>query len=110
METNLISQIIDLTTQYVSIPFILSINLITYFSIKMGEVINKEKIFTSLEKQIITLIVSIISFILFFIFKISNLEVLTLSVLLSPITYKMVIKKILEYAEIGYKKEDTEIL
>lgn len=110
METNLISQIIDLITQYVSIPFILSINLITYFSIKMGEVINKEKIFTSLEKQIITLIVSIISFILFFIFKISNLEVLTLSVLLSPITYKMVIKKILEYAEIGYKKEDTEIL
>lgn len=108
---DLIGSLISLITQYVSIPFIISTNLLTYISIKIGEVLNKEKIFSTVEKRIITGSVTTILLVVFYFFKVSNSEVLFLSAILSPFTYSLVIKKIFELLGISiYRKSDIEII
>lgn len=111
MDTDFITSIIAAITQYVSIPFVISANLLTFVGIKIGENFDKDKIFSCTEKRVVTLIVTLILLILFYFFKVSNLEVLFLSAVLSPFTYSLVIKKILNILGISiYRTSDTEIL
>lgn len=111
MAENFIDTAFTVLTQYISIQFILSTNLLTYLAIKIGEQFDKHKAYSGVEKQLVTLLVTIVLFVIFLIFKISTLDILILSSILSPFTYSVVIKKIFITLGIDlYRKDETNFL
>lgn len=110
MEFDFLSQFVSQILSNISIPLILSINILTFFVIKIGEEINGRKILDKIYKKFITFVVSVSLVVAFYFYKVSNMEILTVSVLLAPFTYQYIFKSILDKFGIGYKKEDLDIL
>jgi prepilin signal peptidase PulO-like enzyme (type II secretory pathway) len=111
MPTNFIETIISTLEQYISVPFIISVNLLTYLIIKIGEHFDNDKVYTLMEKRIAVLVTTIILFALFLAFHVSTLEVLFLSAILSPFTYSIVIKKLFGVLGIKvYRKDNTNFI
>ena len=107
-DPNFIDTIISTLESYISVPFILSTNIVTYGAIKFGEYLNKEKVFSVIERRIIAGCTTIALFGIFYFFKVSNLEILFLSGVLSPFTYSLVLKKIFSALNISiYRNEPT---
>ena len=107
MPTNFIDTIISTLETYISVPFIISVNLLTYLIIKIGEYFDKHKVYSLMEKRIAVLVTTIILFALFLAFHVSTLEVLFLSAILSPFTYAYVIKRLFSILGIKvYRKSD----
>ncbi len=109
MDGNFLDAILLTITTFISIPFILSVNILTYLVIKKIEALNKVEFLTDFQKRMTTLVVSVGLFVVFYFYKISNLEVLTLSLFISPISYNYVLKRILKMAGISYKSHDIKI-
>ena len=107
-DPNFIDTIISTLESYISVPFILSTNIVTYGAIKFGEYLNKEKVFSVIERRIIAGCTTIALLGIFYFFKVSNLEILFLSGVLSPFTYSLVLKKIFSALNISiYRNEPT---
>lgn len=109
MDTNFLDIITTTIANYISIPFILSVNLMTFFVIKQSEKIYKRNYVVEYQKRLITLIISLLFFGLFYMYKISNPEVLTLSLFIVPLSYNYVLKRVLKMAGISYKSEDLKL-
>lgn len=108
---NFVDTIINTLESYISVPFILSTNLITYISLKIAESFNKDRVFTTIEKRFTVSIVTTILFAVFFVTKISTLDVLILSAVISPFSYAYVIKKIFKVLGITpYRKDLNNFL
>lgn len=107
-DQNFVDTIISTLETYISVPFVLSANIVTYGAIKFGEYINKEKVFSVIEKRIIAGCVTILLVATFDVFKVSSFDVLFLSGVLSPFTYSLVLKNIFSALNISiYRKEPT---
>lgn len=106
METNLLSDVLGAIISSISIPYILSVNLLVYTIIKSWDGVNGERPVLSIAKRIITLCTGGIMFAVFYFIKISNAEVLILSMILTPFTYKYIMKYILKTFGIQYKTTD----
>lgn len=109
MDGNFLDIILATITTFISIPYILSVNIMTYFLVKRFESLNGRKFLSNVQKRMITLGVSLVFFLVFYFYKISNLEVLTLSLFIVPLSYTYVLKKILKMAGISYKSQDLKI-
>lgn len=110
MEFDFLSQFVSQILSNISIPLILSVNIITFFVIKIVEEMNGKNVLDKVLKKFITFVVSVSLFAIFYFYKVSNLEILTVSVLFSPFTYQYIFKSILDKFGIGYRKEDLDLL
>ena len=108
MPTNFIDTILSTLEQYISVPFIISVNLLTYMAIKIGESFDKHKVYNLMEKRIAVLVTTIILFALFLALHISALEVLFLSAVISPFTYAYVIKRLFGVLGVKIYRKDDE--
>jgi hypothetical protein len=109
MDVNFLDIILNAISTYISIPYILSVNIFTYILIKKTEFLTNKEFLTNFQKRMITLGVSVLMFVAFYFYKITNLEVLTLSLFVSPISYNYVLKKILKMSGISYKSQDLKL-
>lgn len=86
--------------------FMFIINIITYFSIKILDEINKEKIVTTWQKRIIFIICSIIvGIIYYYLSDIPHIKIID-SIIVAPIAWSWVLRPICVKLNIDYKKID----
>lgn len=109
MEFDFLTQLFSQLLSNISLPFILSINITTYFLIKLCESFNGSKVLNKIERKFTTFVVTSCLFVVFYFYKISNLEILTVSALLSPFAYQYFFKALLDKFGIGYNKEDLNL-
>ena len=83
--------------------YIISINLITYFIIKLVDYLNKEKIVTVLQKRIILIVSIIIMFGIYSILGYNNYIVLINSSIFAPVFWSWFLRPIINKLGIGYK-------
>ncbi len=83
--------------------YIISVNLITYFIIKLVDYLNKEKIVTVLQKRIILIVSTIIMFGVYSILGYNNYIVLVNSSIFAPVFWSWLLRPIINKLGIGYK-------
>lgn len=95
-------QIFEQLTSCFDIPLMISITILTYIILKLMEriVAKTHKVL----KQIITSVISIILCIIFYYYVHLTLKQIIPTYLLSIAFYNSIIKKLLEYLNMGYKK------
>ena len=86
-----------------SIPYIVSTNILIYLIIKFIDYLNKEKYVPGITKKIITAIVGLSMGILFHFIGTTTTEVLITSFLVVPFSYKYIIKYILKTFGVYYR-------
>lgn len=97
-------------SQYLNIQFILIVNILSYFLIKLGEKLNGTHFLSKVQKKSITFIVTLLCVFFFKMFSLGTLDVLILSALLTPYTYNYIIVYILKTLKVPYNVADTEII
>lgn len=98
-------QLIDIIFNSFDIPFILSINVLTYSIIKIVDYFNGTRKVACGIKRLILVICSIVLGIIYkFSTDIDN-KVLINSVICAPVIYSWIIKPIIDKIGIGYKKD-----
>ena len=105
-----LASILASISQYLSITFILIVNIVTYFLIKFGEKINGVNVLTKTQKKAITFGVIVLCIAIFHIFSLSTLDVVILSSLLTPYTYNYIMRHLLKTLKVPYNQADTEII
>lgn len=108
---DILSTIIDSISNFISIPFIISVNIIAYTLIKNIELWNKDKVLTKIQKKGMVFAVNILTMAAFMLLNPSTtFDILLLSGLLTPYTYNYVMKNLLKTLGIEYNKLDLELM
>ena len=102
-DTDLLSGIYSAIINSLSIPYIVSTNILIYLIIKFIDYLNKEKYVPGITKKIITAIVGLSMGILFHFIGTTTTEVLITSFLVVPFSYKYIIKYILKTFGVYYR-------
>lgn len=98
MQPDVVNGIYQTIIGLISIPYIVSTNLLIYSIIKFIDIINKDKVVSGVTKKVITIITSIGMAILFHFVIAPNItyDVLLTSLLAVPFLYKFIIKYLLK--------------
>lgn len=104
------SNIIKLIFDNFDFSYMLVINLLTYFSIKVIDKINGRKKVSIVIKRIILIICSIIAFIVYK--EVCNMDTKLLinSTILAPVFWSWILRPIFIKLNIGYKKDIDEYI
>jgi hypothetical protein len=96
----------------ISIPYIISANILIYLIVKFVDSMNKDSIVPSITKKLITLIVVLFGGFVFSKIGTTSMETLITSGLIVPFSYKFVIKYLLKTFGVYYRhipeKTETE--
>jgi hypothetical protein len=108
---DILSTLIDTVSNFISVPFIVSVNLISYVAIKNVEKLNKERVLQKNEKKgIVFLITILLMTVFFYLNPQTTFDILFLSALLSPYTYNFILKSLLKNLNLSYNKSDLELI
>lgn len=104
------NDIIKLILDNFDFSYMLVINLLTYFSIKVIDKINGRKKVTLFVKRVTLVICSIIAFIIYK--EVCNMDVKLLinSTVLAPVFWSWILRPIFIKLNIGYKKDIDEYI
>ena len=102
-----ISQIINTTIESFDFSFCISVNILTYFIIKLIDELNGSRKVATWTKRSVMLISGIIISIAYYVTG-SNLKLIINSAILAPVFWSWIIKPICKYFKIDYK--DINIL
>lgn len=89
--------------------YMISINLLTYFTIKTIDYLNKEKAVSTMAKRICLVAAIAIVTAAYLLLGYENKIVLINSAILAPVFYSWVLRPILVKLKIGYKQIDEDI-
>lgn len=101
--TNIINQVLS----NFDFAYMLVINILTYFIIKVIDIINKDKAVKTWTKRLVFIIASTVIFILYYITKYDKVVVLINSTIVAPVFWSWVLKPILTKFGMDYKKIDN---
>lgn len=102
-------QLFDVIYSNFDFAYMISINILTYFAIKIIDLINKDKKVSTLIKRVCLVGAIIIVTVIYLLIGYENKIVLVNSAILSPVFYSWVLRPILVKLKIGYKQIDKNI-
>lgn len=108
---NILNEILRTTATSFDFAFVICVNVLAYLVIKLVDKLNGNKVVSTWNKRVITLVCAVLMGVIYFSLKLGDVKVVLNSIILSFVFWSWVIKPILSFFKIDYKKfiiEDDE--
>ena len=108
---NILSEILRTTATSFDFAFVICVNVLAYLVIKLVDKLNGNKVVSTWNKRVITLVCALIMGVIYFSLKLGDVKVVLNSIILSFIFWSWILKPIFAFFKIDYKKliiEDDE--
>lgn len=108
---NILSEILRTTATSFDFAFVICVNVLAYLVIKLVDKLNGNKVVSTWNKRVITLVCAVLMGIIYFSLKLGDVKVVLNSIILSFVFWSWIMKPILGFFKIDYKKfiiEDDE--
>lgn len=108
---NILNEILRTTATSFDFAFVICVNVLAYLVIKLVDKLNGDKVVSTWNKRVITLVCAVLMGIIYFSLKLGDVKVVLNSIILSFVFWSWILKPILAFFKIDYKKftiEDDE--
>ena len=109
---NILNEILRTTATSFDFAFVICINVLAYLVIKLVDKLNGDKVVSTWNKRVITLVCAVLMGIIYFSLKLGDVKVVLNSIILSFVFWSWIMKPILVFFNIDYRKfielEDNE--
>lgn len=108
---NILNEILRTTATSFDFAFVICVNVLAYLVIKLVDKLNEDKVVSTWNKRVITLVCAVLMGIIYFSLKLGDVKVVLNSIILSFIFWSWILKPIFTFFKIDYKKfiiEDDE--
>lgn len=108
---NILNEILRTTATSFDFAFVICVNVLAYLVIKLVDKLNGDKVVSTWNKRMITLVCALIMGVIYFSLKLGDVKVVLNSIILSFVFWSWILKPILAFFKIDYKKfiiEDDE--
>lgn len=108
---NILNEILRTTATSFDFAFVICVNVLAYLVIKLVDKLNGNKVVSTWNKRVITLVCAVLMGIIYFSLKLGDVKVVLNSIILSFVFWSWIMKPILGFFKIDYKKfiiEDDE--
>ena len=109
---NILSEILRTTATSFDFAFVICVNVLAYLVIKLVDKLNGNKVVSTWNKRVITLVCALIMGVIYFSLKLGDVKVVLNSIILSFVFWSWIMKPILAFFNIDYRKfielEDNE--
>lgn len=108
---NILNEILRTTATSFDFAFVICVNVLTYLVIKLVDKLNGDKVVSTWNKRVITLVCAVLMGVIYFSLKLGDVKVVLNSIILSFVFWSWIMKPILGFFKIDYKKfiiEDDE--
>lgn len=109
---NILSEILRTTATSFDFAFVICVNVLAYLVIKLVDKLNGDKVVSTWNKRVITLVCALIMGVIYFSLKLGDVKVVLNSIILSFIFWSWILKPIFAFFKIDYRKfievEDNE--
>lgn len=109
---NILNEILRTTATSFDFAFVICVNVLAYLVIKLVDKLNGDKVVSTWNKRVITLVCAVLMGIIYFSLKLGDVKVVLNSIILSFVFWSWILKPILAFFKIDYKKfiepEDNE--
>lgn len=109
---NILSEILRTTATSFDFAFVICVNVLAYLVIKLVDKLNGNKVVSTWNKRVITLVCALIMGVIYFSLKLGDVKVVLNSIILSFVFWSWIMKPILAFFKIDYRKfievEDNE--
>lgn len=100
---NILDEILRTTATSFDFAFVICVNIIAYFAIKVIDKLNGEKPVLVWQKRIVTLVCALFLGIIYYSMKLGDVRIVLNSVILSLVAFDVIIKPIIKKLGIDYK-------
>lgn len=101
---SVLSEILTTTASSFDFAFVICVNVLAYLVIKVVDRLNDDAIVSTWCKRVITLCCSIVMGVIYFSLQLGDVKVVLNSVILSFVFWSWILKPILSFFKIDYKK------
>lgn len=101
---SILSEILSTTAASFDFAFVICVNVLAYAVIKLIDKLNGDKVVSTWCKRVITLCCAIVMGIVYFSLHLGDVKIVLNSVILSFVFWSWVLKPILAFLKIDYKK------
>lgn len=108
MNPDIFSSIFTSLVSLICIPFIISVNILTFFIIKSIDRYSNKHFTKKTLRRTVAVVVNISMVIFFKHLKIANNDVLITSFFITPLAYNYIMRYLLKAFNIQYKEEDLQ--
>ena len=109
---NILNEILRTTATSFDFAFVICVNVLAYLVIKLVDKLNGDKVVSTWNKRVITLVCAVLMGIIYFSLKLGDVKVVLNSIILSFVFWSRIMKPILAFFNIDYRKfielEDNE--
>lgn len=108
---NILNEILRTTATSFDFAFVICVNVLAYLVIKLVDKLNGDKVVSTWNKRVITLVCAVLMGVIYFSLKLGDVKVVLNSIILSFVFWSWIMKPILGFFKIDYKKfiiEDDE--
>ena len=109
---NILNEILRTTATSFDFAFVICVNVLAYLVIKLVDKLNGDKVVSTWNKRVITLVCAVLMGIIYFSLKLGDVKVVLNSIILSFVFWSWIMKPILAFFNIDYRKfielEDNE--
>ena len=101
---NILNEILRTTATSFDFAFVICVNVLAYLVIKLVDKLNGDKVISTWNKRVITLVCAVLMGVIYFSVKLGNVKVVLNSIILSFVFWSWILKPILSFFKIDYKK------
>lgn len=101
---NILSEILRTTATSFDFAFVICVNVLAYLVIKLVDKLNGNKVVSTWNKRVITLVCALIMGVIYFSLKLGDVKVVLNSIILSFVFWSWIMKPILAFFNIDYRK------
>ena len=109
---NILSEILRTTATSFDFAFVICVNVLAYLVIKLVDKLNGNKVVSTWNKRVITLVCALIMGVIYFSLKLGDVKVVLNSIILSFVFWSWIMNPILAFFNIDYRQfielEDNE--
>lgn len=101
---NILNEILRTTATSFDFAFVICVNVLAYLVIKLVDKLNGDKVVSTWNKRVITLVCAVLMGVIYFSLKLGDVKVVLNSIILSFVFWSWILKPILAFFKIDYKK------
>ena len=109
---NILNEILRTTATSFDFAFVICVNVLAYLVIKLVDKLNGDKVVSTWNKRVITLVCAVLMGIIYFSLKLGDVKVVLKSIILIFVFWSWIMNPILAFFNIDYRKfielEDNE--
>lgn len=101
---SVLNEILSTTASSFDFAFVICVNVLAYSVIKLVDKLNKDEIVSTWCKRVITLCCALVMGVIYFSLQLGDVKIVLNSVILSFVFWSWVLKPILSFLNVDYKK------